>query len=45
MGVVSRSGSLSVELFLPEFAQGDPYEVAKRIREKCEVAMRKAKVV
>jgi 2-keto-myo-inositol isomerase len=39
------SGALSVELFLPEFTQGDPYEVAKKIREKCEVVMRKAKVV
>jgi sugar phosphate isomerase/epimerase len=38
------SGSLSVELFLPEFSQGDPYEVAKKIREKCEVVMRKADV-
>jgi 2-keto-myo-inositol isomerase len=38
------SGALSVELFLPEFSQGDPYEVAKRIREKCEVVMKKAKV-
>ena len=39
------SGSLSVELFLPEFSQGDPYEVAKKIREKCEVVMHKAKVI
>jgi sugar phosphate isomerase/epimerase len=39
------SGSLSVELFLPEFAQGDPYEVAKKVREKCAVVMRKAKVI
>jgi 2-keto-myo-inositol isomerase len=39
------SGSLSVELFLPEFTQGDPYEVAKKIREKCEVIMHKAKVI
>jgi sugar phosphate isomerase/epimerase len=38
------AGALSVELFLPEFSQGDPYEVAKRIREKCEVVMKKAKV-
>jgi sugar phosphate isomerase/epimerase len=40
----SYSGSLSVELFLPEFSQGDPYEVAKKIKEKCDVAMHKAKV-
>jgi 2-keto-myo-inositol isomerase len=39
------SGALSVELFLPEFTQGDPYEVAMRIREKAEGVMRQAKVV
>ena len=39
------SGPLSVELFLPEFQQGDPYEVARRIREKCEVVMRQARVL
>ena len=39
------SGSLSVELFLPEFTQGDPYEVAKRIKEKAEGVMRQAKVI
>jgi sugar phosphate isomerase/epimerase len=39
------SGALSVELFLPEFTQGDPYEVAKRIREKAEGVMRQARVV
>ncbi len=38
------SGPLSVELFLPEFQQGDPYEVARRIREKCEVVMHQARV-
>jgi len=38
------SGALSVELFLPEFQQGDPYEVAMKIREKAEAVMRKAKV-
>jgi|SRR6185369_14512402 len=38
------SGALSVELFLPEFQQGDPYEVAKKIREKAEAVMHKAKV-
>jgi 2-keto-myo-inositol isomerase len=37
-------GSLSVELFLPEFQQGDPYEVARQIREKCEAVMRRAQV-
>jgi sugar phosphate isomerase/epimerase len=39
------AGALSVELFLPEFQQGDPYEVARRIREKCEGVMRQAHVV
>ena len=39
------SGALSVELFLPEFQQGDPYEVASRIREKAEAVMRQAHVV
>ena len=39
------SGALSVELFLPEFTQGDPYEVAMRIREKAEGVMRQAKVI
>lgn len=38
-------GPLSVELFLPEFQNGDPYEVAKRIKEKSEAVMRKAKVL
>lgn len=37
-------GSLSVELFLPEFTKGDPYEVAKRIRDKAEPVMHQAKV-
>ncbi len=39
------SGSLSVELFLPEFQQGDPYEVARRIRDKAEGVMRQARVL
>ena len=39
------SGPLSVELFLPEFQQGDPFQVATRIREKAEIVMRKAKVM
>jgi len=38
------SGALSVELFLPEFQQGDPYEVAMKIRQKAEAVMHKAKV-
>jgi len=39
------AGALSVELFLPEFQQGDPYQVARRIRESAEPVMRKAKVM
>jgi|SRR5579862_380835 len=39
------TGALSVELFLPEFHQGDPYEVARRVREKSEAVMRTAGVL
>jgi len=39
------TGALSVELFLPEFQQADPYEMAKRIKDKSEAVMRKAKVI
>jgi 2-keto-myo-inositol isomerase len=39
------AGPLSVELFLPEFQQGDPYEVARRIRDKAEGVMRQARVL
>jgi 2-keto-myo-inositol isomerase len=39
------SGPLSVELFLVELQQGDPYEVASRIKQKCEVVMKKAGVM
>ena len=39
------SGPLSVELFLPEFTQGDPYEVSARIRKKAEAVMRQARVI
>ena len=39
------TGSLSVELFLPQFQQGDPYEVARQIREKAEPVMRQAGVM
>ena len=41
----SYSGPLSVELFLPKFQQGDPYEVAREIRQKAEAVMRQAKVL
>jgi hypothetical protein len=36
------AGPLSVELFLPKFQQGDPYEVAREIRVKSEAIMRQA---
>jgi 2-keto-myo-inositol isomerase len=39
------AGPLSVELFLPEFSQGDPFEVASRIRPKAEAVMREAQVI
>ena len=38
------AGPLSVELFLPKYQQGDPYEVAREIREKSEAVMRQAGV-
>ena len=38
------SGPLSVELFLPQFQQADPYELARRIRERAEPVMREAGV-
>jgi 2-keto-myo-inositol isomerase len=39
------SGSLSVELFLPKFQQGDSFEVAREIRQKAEAVMRSARVM
>jgi sugar phosphate isomerase/epimerase len=39
------AGALSVELFLPQFQQGDPYEVAQDIRRKSEAVMRQARVI
>src|ERR1700722_1766132 len=38
------SGPLSVELFLPQFQQADPYEMARRIRARAEPVMREAGV-
>jgi sugar phosphate isomerase/epimerase len=38
------AGSLSVELFLPELVNGDPYETARRIKEKSDVVLHKARV-
>src|ERR1044071_7268536 len=39
------SGPASVELFYPHLQQGDPYEVAQRIRAKAEPVMRQAGVL
>jgi 2-keto-myo-inositol isomerase len=39
------AGPLSVELFLPRFQQGDPYEIAREIRTKAEGVMRQARVM
>jgi sugar phosphate isomerase/epimerase len=39
------AGPLSVELFLPKFQQGDPFEVAREIRIKAEAVMRRAGVM
>jgi 4-hydroxyphenylpyruvate dioxygenase len=39
------AGPLSVELFLPQFQQGDPFEVASEIRRKSEAVMRQAEVL
>ena len=39
------NGPLSVELFLPKYQQGDPYEVAREIRQKAEGVMRRAGVL
>jgi 2-keto-myo-inositol isomerase len=38
-------GPLSVELFLPKFAEADPFAVAREIREKAEAVMRRAGVL
>jgi sugar phosphate isomerase/epimerase len=39
------AGPLSVELFLPKFQQGDPFEVANEIRQKAESVMHQARVM
>lgn len=39
------TGTLSVELFLPRFQQGDPYEAAMEIKKKSEAVMRRAGVM
>ena len=38
-------GSLSVELFLPRYRDGDPFEVAREIKQKGEAVMRAAGVL
>lgn len=39
------AGPLSVELFLPKFQKGNPYEIALEIRQKCEAVMSKSGVL
>src|SRR6266849_408162 len=39
------TGPLSVELLLSKLQQGDPYEVAREIRQKSEAVMRQARVM
>jgi 2-keto-myo-inositol isomerase len=39
------AGPLSVELFLPKYQQGDPFEVAREIRVKSERVMQQAGVI
>ena len=39
------AGPLSVELFLPRFQEGDPFEVVREIKGKSEAVMRRAKVM
>ena len=38
-------GPLSVELFAPQFRDGNPYDIAREIRQKCEPLMRRAGVL
>jgi len=45
LGEKQYRGALSVELFLAELTQGDPYDVASRIKQKCETVMRQAGVL
>jgi 2-keto-myo-inositol isomerase len=37
-------GAISVELFLPQFQEADPFELAKEIKVKCEKVFHKAGV-
>src|SRR5262249_44623755 len=45
LGEKGYDGALSVELFIAELQRGDPYDVGKQIREKCENVMKKAGVL
>jgi sugar phosphate isomerase/epimerase len=38
------AGPLSVELFLPQFRDGNPFEVAREIKQKCDAVMARAGV-
>jgi sugar phosphate isomerase/epimerase len=38
------AGPLSVELFLPKFQRGDPFEIAREIRQKAGTVMKRARV-
>jgi hypothetical protein len=39
------AGPLSVELFLLKFQKGNRYEIARKIRQKCEAVMSKEGVL
>jgi 2-keto-myo-inositol isomerase len=39
------AGPVSVELFLPKFREGNPYDIAREIRRKCEPLMSEAGVL
>jgi sugar phosphate isomerase/epimerase len=45
LAATGYAGPLSVELFLPRFQQGDPYEVAREVKSKSEAVMRQAGVL
>jgi 2-keto-myo-inositol isomerase len=45
LSAMGYAGPLSVELFLPQFQQGDPFEVAREIRPKAEAVMRQARMM
>jgi sugar phosphate isomerase/epimerase len=45
LAATGYAGPLSVELFLPRFRDGSPYEVAREIRQKCESVMGRAQVL